>query len=221
MILGWFGWFVAGLGCFWLVSLFFGWFRILAITQNKNDRCHNRANCAIEEKCNSAEICGDLEKHDDEKQIVNKLKTKIGKLEKKIKFASQEYDLRKGYGKNIEEGIRERLLLDVPERYYCIRGGNVNYTLLNLNVNVIAQYCRKSRITSPNPIKNLRSILSILHQKSGAFSAYNFGRRAQADQVNKAHQSASYAGLSQLWEMKGIEYPQFKKPKFALQEHVL
>ena len=79
--------------------------------QNKNDRCHNRANCPNEEKCNSAEICGDLEKHDDEKQIVNKLKTKIEKLEKKIKFASQEYDLRKGYvEKTIEEGIRERLV---------------------------------------------------------------------------------------------------------------
>ena len=71
----------------------------------KNDRCHNRANCPNEEKCNSAEIFGDLEKHDDEKQIVNKLKTKIEKLEK-IKFASQEYDLRKGYvEKTIEEGI--------------------------------------------------------------------------------------------------------------------
>ena len=93
--------------------------------QNKNDRCHNRANCPNEEKYNSAEICGDLEKHDDEKQIVNKLRTKIEKLEKKIKFASQEYDLRKGYvEKTIEEGIRERLLLEVPERYYnCIRGG--------------------------------------------------------------------------------------------------
>ena len=59
---------------------------------------------------------------------MTKLKTKIEKLEKKIKFASQEYDLRKGYvEKTIGEGIRERLLLEVPERYYCIRGGNVNY----------------------------------------------------------------------------------------------
>ena len=42
---------------------------------------------------------------------MNKLKTKIEKLEKKIKFASQEYDLRKGYvEKTIEEGIRERLV---------------------------------------------------------------------------------------------------------------
>ena len=48
-------------------------------------------------KCVTAGICGDLEKHDEEKQIVNKLKTKIEKLEKNIKFASQEYDLRKGY----------------------------------------------------------------------------------------------------------------------------
>ena len=189
--------------------------------QNKNDRCHNRANCPNEEKCNSAEICGDLEKHDDEKQIVNKLKTKIEKLEKKIKFASQEYDLRKGYAeKTIEEGIRERLLLEVPERYYCIGGGNVNYTLLNLDVNVIAQYCRKSRITSPNAIEDLRSILSSLHQESGAFSAYNFGRRAQADQVNKAYQSASYEaripGLRQLWEMNIRSL----KTKVALQEHV-
>ena len=86
--------------------------------QNKNDCCHNRANCPNEEKFNSAEICGDLEKHSDEKQIVNKLKTKTEKLEKKIKFASQEYDLRKGYvKKTIEEGIRERLLSEVPERY--------------------------------------------------------------------------------------------------------
>ena len=93
--------------------------------QNKNSRCHNSANCPNEEKCNFAEICDDLEKHDDEKkQIVNKLKTKIEKLEKKIKFASQEYDLRKGYvKKTIEKGIRERSLLEVPERYYCIRGG--------------------------------------------------------------------------------------------------
>ena len=158
--------------------------------QNKNDRCHNRANCPNEEKCNSAEICGDLEKHDDKKQIVNKLKTKIEKLEMMIKFASQEYDFRKGYvGKTIEEGIRERILLEVPERYYCIRGGNVNYTLLNLDVNIIVQYCRKSRITSPNAIKDLRSIVSSLYQESGPFSAYNFGRRDQADQVNKAYQS--------------------------------
>ena len=65
--------------------------------------------------------------------------------------------------KTIEEGIRERLLSEVPERYYCIRGGNVNYTLLNLDVNIIAQYCRKSQITSPNAIKNLRSILNSFH----------------------------------------------------------
>ena len=151
--------------------------------QNKNDRCHNSANCPNEKKCDSAEICGDREKHDDEKQIVNKLKTK---MEKNIKFASQEYDLRKGcVEKTIEESTRERLLSEVPERYYCIRGGML-ITLLNLDVNIIAQYCRKSRITSPNVIKDLRSILSSLHQESGAFSAYNFGRRAQADQVNKA-----------------------------------
>ena len=96
---------------------------------------------------------------------MNKLKTEIEKLEKKIKFASQEYDLRKGYvEKNDRRGcIRERLLSEVPERYYCIRGGNVNYILLNLDVNIIAQYCRKSRITSPNAIKNLRSILNSFH----------------------------------------------------------
>ena len=53
-------------------------------------------------------------------------------------------------------------------------------------------------------MKNLRSILNSLHQESGAFSVYNFGRRAQADQVNKAYQSASHEaripGLRQLWE---------------------
>ena len=108
-------------------------------------------------------------------------------------------------------------MLEVPERYYCIRGGNVNYTFLNLDVNIIVQYCRKSRITSPSAIKDLRSILSSLHQESGAFSAYNFGRRDQADQVNKAYQSASYVRSenylgsgNRLWEMKGIEYPQFE-----------
>ena len=58
-----------------------------------------------------------------------------------------------------EEGIRERLLLEVPERYYCIRGGNVNYALLNLDVNIIAQYCRKSRITSSNVIKKILDVL--------------------------------------------------------------
>ena len=69
-------------------------------------------------------------------------------------------------------------------------------------------------MTSPNAIKDLRSILNSLRQGSGAFSAYNFGRRAQADQTNKVYQSASYEaripGLRQLWEMKGIEYPHFK-----------
>ena len=108
-------------------------------------------------------------------------------------------------------------MLEVPERYYCIRGGNVNYTLLNLDVNIIAQYCRKSQIISPNAIKNLRSILNSLHQESGAFSAYNFGRTAQAYQVNKAYQSASYdariPGPKQLWEMKGTEYPQLKNQR--------
>ena len=38
--------------------------------------------------------------------------------------------------------------------------------------------------------------------------------RDQADQVNKAYQSASYEaripGLRRLWEIKGIEYPQFE-----------
>ena len=38
--------------------------------------------------------------------------------------------------KGIEEGIQERLLLEFPKRYDCIRGGNVNYTLLNLDVTV-------------------------------------------------------------------------------------
>ena len=48
--------------------------------QNKNDCFHNRANCPDEKKCNSAEICDNLEKHDNEKQIMNKLKAKIEKL---------------------------------------------------------------------------------------------------------------------------------------------
>ena len=53
--------------------------------------------------------------------------------------------------------------------------------------------------------------MSSLHQESGAFSAYNFGQRDQADQVNKAYQSASYeARIPGLREMKGIEYPQFE-----------
>ena len=61
----------------------------------------------------------------------------------------------------IEEGIQEGLLLEFPKRYYCIRGRNVNYTLLNLDVNIIAQYCRKSQITSPNVINNLHPILNL------------------------------------------------------------
>ena len=48
--------------------------------QNKNDRIRNRANCPDEKNCNSAEICGNLKKHDNEKQIVNKLNAKIEKM---------------------------------------------------------------------------------------------------------------------------------------------
>ena len=159
---------------------------------------------------------------------MNKLKTNIEKLEKKIKFASQEYDFRKGYVEEVvEEGIWERPLLEVPERYYCIRGGggrNVHYTLLNLDVNIIEQYYRKSQITSPDVSKNSHSILNSLHQESGAFSSYNFGWTAQADQaLNKAYQSAPYEvripGLRQLWEMKGSNIHSLKT-KVALQEHL-
>ena len=32
VVFGWFGWFLAGLGGFWLVWVVFGWFRILAVT---------------------------------------------------------------------------------------------------------------------------------------------------------------------------------------------
>ena len=76
-------------------------------------------------------------------------------------------------GKTIEEGIQERLS-EVPERYYCIRG-EMLITLLNVDVNIIAQCCRKSRITSPSAIKNLRSILNSLHRESGAFSVSKQG----------------------------------------------
>ena len=37
MVIGWFGWFLAGLGGFWLVWVVFGWFRILAVTRETQD----------------------------------------------------------------------------------------------------------------------------------------------------------------------------------------
>ena len=97
--------------------------------QNKNDRCHNTANCLNEEKCNSAEICGDQKKHDDEKQIANKLKTKIEKLEKKIKFASQEYDLRKGYVEKRQKKVSERGFCQKFQKYITALEGEMLITL--------------------------------------------------------------------------------------------
>ena len=59
-------------------------------------------------------------------------------------------------------------------------------------------------------IKILRSFLNSRHQESGEFSSCNFGWTAQADQVNKTYQSASYEaripGPKELLEMRGIEY---------------
>ena len=84
--------------------------------------------------------------------------------------------------KTMEEGIQERLLSEVPEGYYCIRG-EMLITRLSVDLNIIAQYCRKSRITSPSGIKNLRSILNSLHRECGTLKFLP---------VNKAYQSVSY-----------------------------
>ena len=45
VVFGWFGWFLAGLGGFWLVWVVFGWFRILAVTHNKKQSMWISVSC--------------------------------------------------------------------------------------------------------------------------------------------------------------------------------
>ena len=182
-----------------------------------SERCHSRTNCPNKTfPCTTAASCGDIEKHPHEKDIVRQLKANLESAKRLLRDAEQTCEMREKFlVKTLDQQLRERLLLEVPGRYNSV-GTNINYQLLNSDVQRLLQYCREKRLTSADRIQDIRSVLiqcdqtartsQTFHAVESALLSPVF-KHSQENTVNAACDETRLSAHKALWEMKAIQYP--------------
>ena len=130
-------------------------------------RSHNRANCPTKVTCQSARICGDIEKHPAEKDRLRTLKRAVETCEREYKKASAE--LRSNIHiqeKSLDSKIRQKLLFQFPSRY----GNQVDcsYQRLNLDVDLIMKHCKRHRVTSVGALGDLQGLIQRLERETSS-----------------------------------------------------
>ena len=96
-----------------------------------HERGHNRPKCPNKNRpCKSAKYCGEIARHPDERDKLRELKAIRENWVKNWKKKRKEYEFRQGLmEKTMEDKIRDKLLLDVTERYtsYSDSGSSINH----------------------------------------------------------------------------------------------
>lgn len=156
---------------------------------------HNRVNCPYKaHPCQSAEICGDLNKHKDEKDIlsraVNELNTAKKSLEKLQSGLSTKIALKNQTTNSFSSVMRSRLINECKPRYLTSQGFE-NWRQVNMDLKKLESHF-KGKIPSADV-----SLLEALTEYDNKISLGQFNQKAQ-------HQGNP---VRTLWELKGIEWP--------------
>ena len=97
----------------------------------------------------TAKSSRDLNRHPEERDQLRDLKLHREKVEKNLTKLRNELPFRKGIAEQtINEKIRDKLLLKVPERYR-FAGSGINHLQLNSDMITFKSYCGKHRIKNP------------------------------------------------------------------------
>lgn len=157
---------------------------------------HNRLNCPYKaHPCQSAEICGDLNKHKDEKDIlsraVNELNTAKKSLEKLQRGLSTKIALKNQTTNSFSSVMRSRLINECKPRYLSSQGFE-NWRQVNMDLKKLEAHF-KGKIPSAD--------VSLLE----ALTEYN----KKIMRLGQLKQKAQYQGnpVRTLWELKGIRNP--------------
>ena len=172
-----------------------------------HERGHNRSKCPNKNRpCKSAKYCGEIARHPDERDKLRELKAIREKLGKELEKETKEYGFRQGLTeKTMEDKIRDKLLLDVPERYtrYSDSGSSINHLQLNSDVIGFQSYCEKRRIKTPMSLINTREVLQQISSESltayAGFSGFVSHTPGTAP--------TSVEQIHHLWQLKGVKIP--------------
>ena len=88
-----------------------------------HERGHNRSKCPNKNKpCKSAQYCGEIARHADERDKLRELKAMCEKFLKEPEKETKEYEIRQGLTeKTMEDKIRDKLHLDAPKDILIIQ----------------------------------------------------------------------------------------------------
>ena len=105
----------------------------------------------------------------------------------------------------MEDKIRDKLLLDVPERYtnYSDSGSSINHLQLNSDVIGFQSYCKERRIKNPMSLINTRVVLRQINSESlTAYAGFSgFASHTPGTAPTSVEQ------IHHLWQLKGVKIP--------------
>ena len=153
---------------------------------------HNRANCPFKGfPCKSAEFCGDLNKHKDEKDTVtlawNRLQASNKALEKQMENLSSKRALKAQITQSFSQSLRTRLINECKERYINSLGGE-NWRQINMDLKKLeAHFKGKVPPISVNLIESLQ----------------DYEKKLQTTPQTARNPENS---VRNLWELKGLKW---------------
>ena len=166
--------------------------------------------------CESARICGDIEKHPAEKDRLRTLKRAVETCEREyIKAPAELQSNIHIQEKSLDSKIRQELLFQFPLRY----DGQVDcsYQRLSLDVDLIMKHYKRHRVTLVGASRDLQGLIHRLerkissdqsasgsgHQKERVFqSAQNIARGIRTGRGS----GANFGAIKRLWEEKNIKF---------------
>lgn len=153
---------------------------------------HNRVSCPYNHPCKSAEFCGDLNKHKDEKDIVSRAVNELNLAKKGLEKLQTSLTMKKALKNQTSNSfsslMRSRLINECKPRYLNAQGFE-NWRQVNMDLKKLESYF-KGKIPSADV-----SLLQALSEYDKKISESQFKAQSNANPVRT------------LWELKGIKWP--------------
>lgn len=152
---------------------------------------HNRTNCPyVPYKCMSATVCGDLEKHKEEKDVIKKMEGKLNSEKQKVIKLKSTLAAKKACALEATHSfnavVRRRLIESFPAKY--LRGdGKENWRQVNMDMAILESHFKGN--IPPDEI----DLQEVLQNKVPAFQSH----LPVDDRVRN------------LWTLKGLKWPEF------------
>lgn len=179
---------------------------IIDTTKKQCSKCHlhlghSRNNCTFKQTCNSAKLCGDVNRHSVEKKKLRELSDKVAKFRKDIDELKNEYSTKEKLIKKDRESFEKKmenyLLENYPSIYIDCESSKIKYGLVYTDILILKE---KTNDRFENITFDVQECIAQYKLENGAFNC-------ESDPVQQM--SKDKDKMFTILKEQGIKFPDF------------